>query len=176
MLTYDTQSRAISQACIHNSYKIFMFLRTPSHISNPSSQGKGFSFRRPDSLVESGLGLLLPHCRTEHHNPSYEGDLLPPHLIHVREKRSRHHELFCAAVWSAKRLRHRQLFCAAIRYSSFSSTTTADCSAVPLIAMITKTLIQCAISQPSPGRGLRISESLLLFINRIRELHPGRLS
>ena len=98
MLTYDTQSRAISQACIHNSYKIFMFLRTPSHTSNPSSQGKGFSFRRPDSLVESALGLFLPYCRTEHHNPSYEGDLLPPHLIHVREKRSRHHELFCGAI------------------------------------------------------------------------------
>ena len=35
-------------------------------------KGEGFSFRRPDSSVESGLGLLLPYCRIEKRNPAYE--------------------------------------------------------------------------------------------------------
>ena len=37
--------------------------------------------RRPDSSVESGLGLLLPYCRIEHRNPSYGGGLLPPDQV-----------------------------------------------------------------------------------------------
>ena len=39
------------------------------------------SVRRPDSSVESGLGLLLPYCRIEKRNPAYKlraGGSLPP--------------------------------------------------------------------------------------------------
>ena len=32
-------------------------------------KGESFSFRRPDSSVESGLGLLFPYCRIEKRNP-----------------------------------------------------------------------------------------------------------
>ena len=33
------------------------------------------SVRRPDSSVESGLGLLLPYCRIEKRNPAYNLDV-----------------------------------------------------------------------------------------------------
>ena len=48
---------------------------------SPFPQGKGFSFRRPDSSVESGWGLLFPYCRIEHRNPSYGGGSLPSQSV-----------------------------------------------------------------------------------------------
>ena len=50
------------------------------------------SVRRPDSSVESGLGLLLPYCRIEKRNPAYklraEGACFLRNHLHMRVKSS----------------------------------------------------------------------------------------